>query len=548
MFNTNSPTDVLAGLLAGVFLLLYGVRLVSDAVQRVASWRMQEMLTRLSAYPLATFGTGIVATTILQSSNATASLLVELVSTSLVPLSTAIAMLLGANVGTTLVVQLLAFHITDYGIPLIGLGTVIALFTHDRPTSRRSGRVLFAFGLIMLGLATIQAAGKPLAASPITAQILQSLAEAPPVLVLIGALLAVVLNSSAASIGLVLTLAENKALPTSAALALTLGANVGTTLLPLLASLNKGMLAGRRLALVHSGTKLLGAAIFLLLLDPLTALLPQIWPDPGVQVAMLHLCFNLILALPFLPFVGFLARLMERLLPEEKSGQSAAVTGPRVLDARALETPAVAQGLATRETLRMADIVTHMLELSIQAFAEQPDAIQKSIEAMDDQLDELNTAIKSYLTQLDEKTMSEEQAGQNITLLYIINDLEAIGDVITKRFMYLAHRRSRNLVSFSEEGWEDLLSYHQRIGEALQQVLAALATQNLMLATDFLARKEELQRIKRELHLSHFRRLRAGIPNTTTSSAIHLDLLDAMSAILTHTSNIAHALQGEEVQ
>jgi len=548
MFNTNSPTDVLAGLLAGVFLLLYGVRLVSDAVQRVTTWRVQEALTRLAAYPLATFAIGIVATTLMQSSSAMASLLVELVSAGLVPLSIAIVMLFGANVGTTLVVQLLALHITDYALPLIGLGTVVALFTHHRPAFRRSGRALFAFGLIVLGLAVIQVAGKPLAASSVTAQILEALAESPPILVLIGALLAVVLNSSAASIGLVLTLAVNGALPSSAALALTLGANVGTTLLPLLTSLNQGMLAGRRLALVHSGTKLLGAVLLLLLFDQLTAFLPQIWRDPGMQVAMTHLFFNLILAVPFIPFARPLAHLMERLLPEEKSQPTATVSSPRVLDTRALETPAIAQGLATRETLRMADIVTHMLELSIQAFAEQPDAIQESIEAMDDQLDELNTAIKIYLTKLDEKVMSEEQARQNITLLYIINDLEAIGDVITKRFMSLAHRRSRHLVSFSEEGWEDLLNYHQRIGEALQQVLAALATQNLMLATDFLARKEELQRIKRELHLSHLRRLQAGIPDSTNSSAIHLDLLDAMSAILAHTSNIAHALQGEDVQ
>ncbi len=543
LFHNDSPTAVLTGLVIGVSLLLYGVRLISDALQRAISGRMQQAVTGLSKRPLSAFGIGIVGTAILQSSSATASLLVELVSAGLVPLSVAIVMLLGANVGSTLVVQLLALHITEYAFELLGLGVVVALLTHRSTIFRRPGQALFAFGLIVLGLAAIGAASQPLVENQNIKNALQALANAPVVLVVMGTVLAILLNSSIASIGLVLTLAAKGALPPIAALAIMLGANLGTTALPLLSALSQGTLSGRRLALVHSGTKLLGVFLLLLLIEPLAALLNQIWPgDLGTQVALAHMGFNLALAVVFVPLSGLLAHLMERFLPEKRY-QTAEVSLPHVLDVRALATPEVAQGLATRETVRMADIVTHMFELSIRAFEGQSDAIKTRIKVMDDQVDELNTAIKGYLTQLDEEAMTEEERHQDITLLTIISDLEAIGDVITHSFMGIARRKSRDQILFSEEGWEDLLGYHQQIQVGLQHVMAALATRNPMLATKFLAHKEELKQTKRNLHLRHIRQMRANIPNSTPSSAIYLDLLDAMSAVLAHTSNIAHALE-----
>ena len=459
--------------------------------------------------------------------------------------------LCGADVGSTLIIQLLSFKITTHALALIGLGAVVALFTH-RTAFRRSGRALFAFGLIILGLAIIQTAGLFIAGSPTTKAILHTLEDAPFVLALIGALLAVILNSITATIGLVFTLAVSNgvaatsagALSPVAMLALTLGANVGITLIPLLASFSKGVLAERHLALAHSSTRLLGATVSLLLAGPITALLSQIWAEAGMQVAMAHLLFNLVLGLSSFVFAGPLANLIERLLPAEEQ-ESAVDAVSYILDPRALADPAIAQGLATREALRMAEMVADMLHLSMQVFEEQPDVIETRMEAMDKQVDEMNADIKDYLTRLDEEVMSEEQAKQNVALFYIISDLEAIGDVITKRFTNLAHRRLRDQIYFSEEGWEDLLSYHERILGAFQEILAALATQNKSLSAVLLARKEDLNRFKRELHMKHIRQLRAGIPNSTASSAIYLDLLDAMSTILSHISNIAHALQGE---
>lgn len=541
MTQITSPTLILGLLMTGVVLLLYGVRLVTDAIQRATDARVQRALMRLARSPLAAFGLGTLATALMQSSSAMSSLLVGLVSANLLPLTAAIIMLLGANVGSTLVVQLLALHITDYAFEIIGLGAFIALLTRGT-AFRRLGQACFAFGLIVLGLAALSLGSQPIAANPLTATILRTLVNAPIVLLLIGAVLAVTLSSSAASIGLILSLAATGALPTLAALALMLGANVGTTLTALLSSLHEGTLAGRRLALVHAGTKLLGALILLAFLGPLANMLVFVWNNAGTQVAMVHLGFNLGLALIFVPFAPLLARWVETLLPEPGSDQSKHA-GPRYLDPRVLSLPAVALGLATREVQRMAEVVTEMLERSIDAFEDGAGDLRANMETLDAQLDELNAAITGYLTQLDEDQLTESQARQELSLLYIITDLQAIGSAIARRFMMLARRKQVNNLLFSEEGHEDLLLFHQVGLDAFQQVLAALATHDPELVNTFLQGKHARSAMKRDLHLRHIRRLRAGNSLSLASSSLHLDLLDAMSEVLSHITSIAHALR-----
>lgn len=541
MLSPTTPTAVLAVLAAGVVLLLYGVQLVTDAVQRAADARVHKSLMTLARYPLATFGVGVLATTLTQSSTATSTLLVRMVNAQLIPLTAAAMMLLGANVGSTLAVQLLALHITNYALELVGLGAAIALFTRHS-NYRHLGRAPFAFGLIVLGLAALAMASQPIASNPLTTIVLKTLVGAPLVLLIIGALLAVVFTSSAASIGLVLVLASNGALPLVAALALTMGANIGTTLTALLTSLSGGSAVGRRLALLHTGTKLTGAMVVFALLNPLALLLIRTGLNPGTLVALTHLGFNLALAIVFGPFIRPLARLAVRLLPEQATTTT---SGPRYLDPAALSTPAVALGHATREILRMTGLVTEMLNCSIHAFESAGSNIPPLIHALDDELDALEMAVKRYLTRLDEKGMTEEQRQREVAFLYIITDLEAIGDIIDKQMMHLARRKQQDQVVFSEEGWKDLVTYHHEVECALQQVLAALAAQDPALAAEFLAHKTHLTQIKRYLQLRHVHRLHEGMMPSIASSSIHLDLLNAMSRVLSHASNIAHVIHGD---
>ena len=540
MLKTHDPTLVLILLVGGSMLLLYGVKLVTSAMERALGARLRLTMMELARRPLAAFGSGIVVTMLTQSSTATASIMVGLVNAQLVPLATAVVMLLGAGVGSTLVVQLLAFHITDYALEILGMAAAFALFT-QRTALQDVGRGVFSFGLVLVGLAMIDASSAPIAHSSITTAIMQTLAQSPLVLVLLGILLAAVFVSSIAAIGIVMVLAASGALPLTAALAVTLGANIGTTLTPLLTDFSRGSIVGRRLGLIYFGTRLAGAALALALLDPLAALLTRLLPNPATQVALAHLEFNLFLAVIFVPLAGPVADLAIHLLPEPKANQK---SSSPYLDFEASTSPAVALGQALREILRMADLAAEMLQLSILAFEEGVKDLPKRIGVLDDQLDDLETAVKHYLIRLDNESLSEEQLRRELTLLHISTELEAIGDIVDRQLMRLARRKRRKQIAFSKADWEDIVSYHREVVDLLHRALAGLAAQDSEIADEVLSRRQWLNRVKREIHLRHLQQISSG-PTNLNASAIHLEMVNAMSRVLSHTCSIARAVQGD---
>ncbi|MEH1844500.1 MAG: Na/Pi cotransporter family protein [Nostoc sp.] len=541
MLKTHDPTQILILLIGGSTLLLYGVKQVTDAMERALGSRLRLAMMTLAKHPMAAFVSGMIVTMLTQSSTATASVMVGLVSAQLVPLATAVLMLQGAAVGSTLVVQLLALHVTDYAQEFLGLAAAFALLTR-RKAVRDLGRGVFSFGLVLQGLAMIDASSAPIADSSITNEIMQVLSQSPLVLILLGVLLAAVFVSSIAAIGIVMVLAGAHALPLEAALAVTLGANIGTTLMPLLTALNRGSVVARRLGFIYVGTRLAGGILALALLNPLAVLLTRLLPNPSTQVALAHLGFNLILAIVFVPLANSLADFATKLLPEPEAEKKLSA---RYLDPNALTLPAIALGQAMREILRMADLATEMLQLSIQAFEDGVKDLPKQIGALDNQLDDLETAIKHYLIQLNDELLTEEQSQRELTLLYISTELEAIGDIIDRQLMRLARRKRRKQIAFSQQEWNDIVAYHGDVLALLQQTLTGLAAQDPTIAGEVLSQRQSLNQIKREIYLRHHQHVSSGDSVSLNASSIHLEMVNAMSRILSHTCSIARVIQGE---
>ncbi|MEH1926840.1 MAG: Na/Pi cotransporter family protein [Nostoc sp.] len=541
MLKTHDPTQILILLIGGSTLLLYGVKQLTDAMERVLGSRLRLTMMTLAKRPMVAFVLGIIVTMLTQSSTATASVMVGLVSTQLVPLATAAIILQGSAVGSTLVVQLLAFHITDYAQEFLGLAAAFALLIR-RKALRDLGRGVFSFGLVLQGLAMIDASSASIADSSITNEIMKVLSQSPVVLILLGVLLAAVFVSSIAAIGIVMVLAGAHALPLEAALAVTLGANIGTTLMPLLTAFNQGSVVARRLGFIYVGTRLAGGVLVLVLLNPLAVLLTRLLPNPSTQVALAHLGFNLILAIVFVPLANSLANFATRLLPEPEAEKKLSV---RYLDPNALTLPAIALGQAMREILRMADLATEMLQLSIQAFEEGVKDLPKQIGALDNQLDDLETAIKHYLIQLDEELLTEEQSQRELTLLHISTELEAIGDIIDRQIMRLARRKRRKQIAFSPQEWNDIVAYHGDVLALLQQTLTGLAAQDPTIADAVLSQRQSLNQIKREIYLRHLQHLSSGDSVSLNASSIHLEMVNAISRILSHTCSIARVIQEE---
>lgn len=541
MLQTTTPTALLGLIFGGVLSLLYGVRLITEALQNDAGLRLRRYVQFLSTYPLAAFGVGMGMTMVTQSSGAISSLLVSLVSVGVLPLTIAIITLLGTDIGSAIMVQFLLFPISDLAYVMMGVGALVAMVTRHGPR-KGIGQACFGFSLVIFGLAALEAGSRPLAGNHLILLIFESLVASPLVLVLIGMGLTMAFSSSIAGIGLVIVLASNGSLPLAAAVALMLGSNVGSTVTAMLTALSRGSVAGRRLALVHTGTNLVVACVGLLMLGPVTALLSHIPLPPATLVALSHLGFNLILVLLFIPLCRPLAFLVEKLLPEADT--TASTSMPRILiTADACVIPAVALGQAMREVGHMTDLFTEMLAQSIHAFEGKSTDVPEAIKGLDDQLDELNEALKYYLVQLDEAQMTPQQKQRQVALLYVIADLEAMGDLLDKQWMRLARRKRRKQIAFFEQDWQEIVDYHRDLTAVVQLAFAALAAQDAQAAANFFTQKTILSQKKRVLQMQHMRRIQAGVASSVESSALHLDVLSSMRTLLSHASAIAHVVQ-----
>ncbi|MHB0869586.1 MAG: Na/Pi cotransporter family protein [Chloroflexota bacterium] len=532
---------MLFSLFGGVYLLLYGIRLSGDGMQRAAGSRLRQILGTLTQHPVVGLLVGAGITAVLQSSSATTVMLVSLVGAGLMTLRQAIGVILGADVGTTITVQLIAFKILDYAILLVGLGLAI-MFSFRRSAYRHLGEAILGFGFIFLSMKIMIEGMAPLRQSPLFQQILLNLSDMPLLTVLTSAVLTALVHSSAATIGLAITLALQGLMPLPVGLAIVLGSNLGTCATALVSALGTTPEA-RRVAIAHTLFKLIGVLATFPFLPLLGGVITMTADDVPRQIANFHTLFNVALAVGFLPFTGPFANLVTRLVPESKKAGDP--MQPRYLDESVLDTPALALGQATRETLRMADLVQEMFRDAMTVFRNNDPALAEELQARDDVVDRLEEHIKHYLTRLTEQGLVPEQSKREVSLLFMIQDLENIGDIVDKNLMELAKKKMANRLEFSTEGAKDIEHLTRLVAENLNLAVAAYATQDADLAQKLLRHKQNIIRIERELKQAHIRRLHEGVKESMDTSAIHLDVLSNLERINSHATNMAFVVLGE---
>src|SRR5213083_2765435 len=397
-------------------LLLYGIRLSGEALQRALGGRLRSLLTGLSRNRILAVVSGAAITAIIQSSAATTLMLIGFVAAGLMTFRQTLGVILGADIGTTFTVQLIAFRVTDAAPLLIGLGFTTT-FVARRRVLKDVGQALLGLGLLFLGLKLILDNAGTLKASPLAVDLLDAVANNPVVGVLAGAVFSALVTSSAATLGLALAFAHQGLLSLLGAVAVVLGANIGTCVTALTASVGATAEA-KRVAVAHIAFKVLGAALVFPFIGPFTAVVASTTADPGRQIANAHTLFNFGISLLFLPFTPLAARAIEALVPDDQQGDSPFRT--RYVDERSLDQPSLALGQATREALRMADVVQGMLRDVIPALrADAPELIEQ-VERRDDQVDFLEREIKLFLARLGRDAMGPDLGRKEIGLISVI--------------------------------------------------------------------------------------------------------------------------------
>lgn len=532
---------ILLILFGGMALLLYGMQLAGEGLQRAAGGRLRQLLTGLTSNRLLALATGAGVTALIQSSTATTIMLIGFVQAGLLSLYQAMGVILGADIGTTFTVQLIAFKIYDYAPLMVGAGFSLRFFARRRLT-KDLGQALLGFGFIFLGLKLMIDGMAPLRASELTPRLLLAFAESPLLGIVAAAVLSALIHSSAATIGLAIALAAQGLLPLEGAVPIVLGANIGTCATALTASVGSTAEA-KRVAVAHIAFKLLGVALVFPFIEPFTRLGAATAGEVARQIANSHTLFNVGISAVFLPFQGMAARVIIRLVPEQPEVEPHFRT--RYLDDRFLEQPGLAIGQATREALRMADIVQGMLRDAATVIRTDNPELLEEVEKRDDQVDYLEREIKLYLTRLTQETMSPDLSRKEIALLGFIANLENIGDIIDKNLMELAKKKLYQGCRFSEAGEAELWEFHALVSKNLERAIAAVATGDRALAQEILEQRAVVRQRERELRQSHLDRLRAGLAESLETSEIHLDVLTNLKRINSHITAVAYPILEE---
>lgn len=525
----------------GVSLLLYGLHLAGEGLQAVAGTRLRYILASITRNRVLGMGAGALITAILQSSSATTVMLVGFTGSGLLGLRQTMAVILGADIGTTATVQLLAFPVFNYAPGIVALGFLLYFVGRERRT-KTIGTAILGFGLIFLGLHLISSGMTPLADAPQVLALLAALGDHPILGIAAAAVLTAAMHSSAATIGIALALAGQGLLTIHAALPIILGANIGTCAPALISSVG-GLPEAKRVALAHTVFKVAGVVLIFPFLGLFETWVGASADSLSHQVANAHTLFNLGLAVVFLPFTVPFANLVTRLVRERPQADEWAE--PKYLDSHVLDVPSLALSQATREALRMADLVHDMVRDTGRVFEDGDQELLESIERKEDWVDRLNQAIKLYITKLSEKSLSNDQLKREMSLLAMINDLENIGDIVDKNLMELAKKKLYKDLRFSDPGLREIVELHHQVLKNFERVIAAFASQDAEVAKQVIEEKPRISQKERELKQAHIRRLHAGLPESIETSAIHLDVLTNLKRINSHVTNIAYPIVEE---
>jgi phosphate:Na+ symporter len=533
--------QALLGLLSAVALLVWGTHMVRTGFLRVYGANLRKILRASTGSRLTAMAAGIGVTGVIQSSSATALLTSSFVGQGLIGTSAALAVMLGADVGTSLMVQVFALNLSWLSPLFLMLGVILHL---GRKATKigQIGRILIGLGLMILALQMIGVATKPLTQAQGVQVLFSSISGDVFLDMLLGALLAIGSYSSLAVVLLTASLAASHVIPGPVAIAVVLGANLGSGLLVVLSTLRASTEA-RRVPMGNLIFKLAGCVLVLPLLGAIGGWFTGVGLEPERQVIYFHLGFNLALAVLFLGAVGPVARLTERILPSDELQESPG--RPKYLDPTALQTPALAMGCATREALRLGDILQVMLGGMMTVLRTNDLKLSEELRGMDDMVDDLYTAIKLYLTQISREALEEKEGKRWADIIQFTINMEHAGDIIERILIDVADKKIRHGLQFSDAGMAEIEDLHARLVAHLQLGLSVFLNGDLKCAQQLLAGKDQFRWMELRYADNHLARLSDNTPRAIETSSLHLDLISDMKRINSLFCSIAYPILDE---
>lgn len=555
--ETNWVFYLVSGLIGGLALFLFGMEMMSEGLKKTAGSKMRNILSTITNNRFIAVGVGAFVTMIIQSSSATTVMLVSFVQAQLMTFAQSLGIILGASIGTTITAQLIAFKLTDYSLLIVGIGFLLVFISKSKKL-KNIGEGILGFGILFLGMWLMSDSMYPLRTYQPFIDLLLKL-ENPILGILIGTIFTALIQSSSAFIGIVIVLGSQGLITLEAAIPLLLGSNFGTSITAGLASINSGREA-KRVALAHSLFKVMGLILFAWWIPTFADLIRTFSPVEGVditspenyaaiprQIANAHTFFNIILTIVLLPLINVAANLIVKILPdieEEEDDQFKT----KYLEEDLISTPALALSLTKAEIIRMASKVKIMIEDILPPFMVfDPDKLE-GIAEKEDEIDFLNMKINRYLRKVSQESIIEERSDEIFQMMHTTTEIEQIGDIIAKRLVPLAEKKHELNIHFSEEGEQEIREYHLTTIKQISRAIEFFKDVNLKDAKHIKRKYKKYRQMELELRRTHFDRLLDEVPATVESSQIHLELIELLKRISSHSTNIARILLESPVE
>jgi phosphate:Na+ symporter len=546
-------------LLGGLAIFLFGMEQMADALKAVAGDSMKQVLAKLTNSRIMGLITGAFVTAVIQSSSVTTVMLVGFVTAGLMSLSQAIGVILGADIGTTITAQIVAFKVTKYALLLVTVGFGF-IFISKKDRIKQYGNLIMGLGLIFFGMGIMSEGMYPLRSYEPFIQLMQNVSN-PVVGILVATLFTALIQSSSATMGVVIAMSLQGLISLEAGIALALGANIGTCATAGLAAIGKPREAVR-VAVAHVSFKILGVIIIFPFIPYLAELVREISPaaEAGLvgmeklaaetprQIANAHTIFNVGLAFAFLPFASQFARFCEWVIPDRPLEAEGLAVTAKFLDPELLTTPAFALDRVRMEVLHMGETVQDMTNRIMPAILSGNKDTLAAIRDMDDDVDILYEQILSYIGKISKGTLSESQTQELLNLMAALSELENIGDTVETNLVDLGNGRIDAGFKISESTSKVLNDFQEVVNKALKGAILAVGHNDRGAAEAVIRMKDEITELSDSAATHQASRLAAEEPNRIAAYTIEIDIIEKQKRIYYFSKRMAKSVLAPDEQ
>ncbi|CEI73148.1 Na/Pi cotransporter family protein [Romboutsia hominis] len=530
--------SIFINLIGGLGLFLYGMNLMGEGLQKSTGPKLEKAIELLTSNVVMGVLVGAVVTGIIQSSGATTVMVVGFVNAGIMSLYQAIGVIMGANIGTTVTAQLVSFDASIISSLALGVGIILYMIgSKSKPNLKNISEILIGFAILFIGMEFMKEAVAPLSKIEAFRNMLQGLASHPGIALLAGFAMTTCLQSSSASMGILIALASQGLMPLSGALPILYGDNIGSCTTSLISSIGTNKNA-KRAAVMHLTFNVIGTILFMIVLNkPISMIVTHLDPtDISRQIANSHTLFNIINVIILLPFSKYIVKIVMKLIPDN-GDEEYDERATKFLDERMLETPSIALGNVVKETLRMGRKANETLECSIKAIRENSqEDIQKTFDK-EDIVNQLQKKLIDYLVKLSKKSLDDKLIEQVDFLFNTVNDIERVSDH-SENMAELAQDLINSNANLSKEAKDEIAYIYEKVTKVYTLSLQAMKEDNKELAKEVLGLEEEVDCMEKSFRSSHMERLNKNLCKID-SGIVYLDLLSNLERIADHSTNIA---------